>query len=125
MTDVSTSGFAAPGSARSSRSSSGTSQSATRSAPPSRRSWTASSSSISGAAGPDVSERRPWREDTLQVIFSGTKGLVAVCVLLCLERGLLELDESVSSYWPEFGKDEIRVRDVVSHRARLPGIEDR
>ena len=64
------------------------------------------------------------RSDTLQVMFSGTKGLVAVCVLLCLERGLLDLDEGVTSYWPEFGKDEIRVRDVVSHRARLPGIEE-
>jgi CubicO group peptidase (beta-lactamase class C family) len=70
-----------------------------------------------GAAG------RPWREDTLQLIFSGTKGLVAVCVLMLLERGALELDAPVARWWPEFGKEDVRVRDVVSHTARLPGID--
>jgi CubicO group peptidase (beta-lactamase class C family) len=70
----------------------------------------------------DRSTQRPWAEDTLQVVFSGTKGLVAICVLMLLERGLLDLDAPVSRYWPEFGKDEILVRDVVGHRSRLPGI---
>jgi CubicO group peptidase (beta-lactamase class C family) len=71
----------------------------------------------------DRSAGRPWREDTLQLVFSGTKGLVAVCVLLAIERRLLELDAQVSRYWPAFGKDAIRVRDVVSHTARLPGLD--
>jgi CubicO group peptidase (beta-lactamase class C family) len=71
----------------------------------------------------DARERRPWGPDTLQVIFSGTKGLVAVCVLLCIQRGVLDLEQSVCRYWPEFGKESIRVRDVVSHTARLPGVE--
>jgi CubicO group peptidase (beta-lactamase class C family) len=70
----------------------------------------------------DSSTQRPWAEDTLQVVFSGTKGLVAICMLLAIERGLLELDAPVARYWPEFGKDEILVRDVVGHTARLPGI---
>jgi CubicO group peptidase (beta-lactamase class C family) len=63
------------------------------------------------------------REDTLFVIFSGTKGVVAVCMLLLRERGLLDFDAPVSRYWPEFGKPEIRVRDVLAHTARLPGID--
>lgn len=71
----------------------------------------------------DRATGRPWAKDTLQLIFSGTKGLVAVCVLLLLERGRLELDAPVARYWPEFGKESVRVRDVVSHTARLPGIE--
>jgi CubicO group peptidase (beta-lactamase class C family) len=71
----------------------------------------------------DRPAERPWAEDTLQLIFSGTKGLVAVCLLIALERGLLELDAPVARYWPAFGKDEILVRDVVSHTARLPGID--
>ncbi len=65
-----------------------------------------------------------WREDTLQLVFSGTKGFVAVCVLIAIERGLLELEAPVARYWPEFGKEDIRVRDVVSHTARLPGIDE-
>jgi CubicO group peptidase (beta-lactamase class C family) len=67
----------------------------------------------------------PWKEDTLQVIYSGTKGLLASCMLILIERGLIDLDAPVAKYWPEFaanGKEKIRVRHVVSHRAGLPGI---
>ena len=72
----------------------------------------------------DSATGRRWEEDTLQVVFSGTKGLVAVCLLLLVDRGLLELDAPVSRYWPEFGKDDIRVRDVAAHTAGLPGIDE-
>ncbi len=74
-----------------------------------------------GMAAPGM----PWREDTLQVIYSGTKGLVASCMLILVERGLLDLDAPVARYWPEFaenGKDAVLVRHVVSHRAGLPGV---
>lgn len=69
---------------------------------------------------------RPWREDSLQLIFSGTKGLVATCVLVLLDRGMLTLEDPVARYWPEFaaaGKSDVRVRDLVAHTARLPAIE--
>ncbi|WP_433182354.1 serine hydrolase domain-containing protein [Actinoallomurus sp. CA-150999] len=73
----------------------------------------------------DRAAARPWRQDTLQLIFSGTKGLVAVCLLMLIDRGLLGLDDLVADHWPEFaaeGKGHLRVRDVVSHQARMPGI---
>src|SRR6185436_5278266 len=68
---------------------------------------------------------RPWQEDTIAGMFSGTKGLVATCLLLLIERGTLQLEARVADYWPEFaahGKDGIRVRHLVSHQAGLPGI---
>ena len=74
----------------------------------------------------DRSRDRRWERDTLVGIFSGSKGMVATCILLLLERGLLDLDTPVGHYWPEFaarGKDRVLVRDVVSHQARLPGLE--
>jgi CubicO group peptidase (beta-lactamase class C family) len=72
----------------------------------------------------DQASGRPWTEDTLQLVFSGTKGLVAIVMLMLLDRGLLDLSAPVSKYWTEFcGKDEITVRHVLSHTARLPGIE--
>lgn len=71
----------------------------------------------------DRDSARPWRRDTIQTIFSGTKGLVTTALLLLIEPGLLALDDPVCRYWPEFGKPDISVRDVVSHRARLPGID--
>ncbi len=66
-----------------------------------------------------------WNEDTLVGIFSGSKGITAICMLLLLERGQLELDAPVCRYWPEFaaeGKEGIRVRDVLCHEAGMPGL---
>jgi CubicO group peptidase (beta-lactamase class C family) len=73
----------------------------------------------------DRARRRPWRRDTIAGIFSGTKGLVATCLVLLVERGALDLDAPVRAYWPEFGaagKDDILVRHLVSHQAGLPGL---
>ena len=75
--------------------------------------------------GGEAAPGKPWREDTLQVIYSGTKGLLAACVLKLIEQGKLELNEKVVTYWPEFaqhGKGTVRVRHVISHGAGLPGI---
>lgn len=75
--------------------------------------------------GGEAAPGKPWKDDTLQVVFSGTKGLVAGCVLKLVEDGKLDLDAPVKRYWPEFaaqGKDRVLVRHVVSHRAGLPGI---
>jgi CubicO group peptidase (beta-lactamase class C family) len=71
----------------------------------------------------DREARRPWTRETLQPIFSGSKGLLATIMLMLIDRGLLDLEAPVSRYWPEFGKEEILVRHVASHTARLPGNE--
>lgn len=71
---------------------------------------------------------RPWQADTMQVIFSGTKGLVALCLLMLIDRGQLDIDLPVSAYWPEFGaegKEGVTVRQVVTHSAGLPGFMER
>jgi CubicO group peptidase (beta-lactamase class C family) len=67
----------------------------------------------------------PWREDTVQIVFSGTKGFVAVCLLVLIDRGVLDLAAPVARYWPEFaaaGKEDVLVRHVVSHVSGLPGL---
>ena len=69
----------------------------------------------------DARAQRPWSRDTLQLIFSGSKGLLATMMLILIERGVVDLDAPVSRYWPEFGKHDILVRNVVSHTAGLPG----
>jgi CubicO group peptidase (beta-lactamase class C family) len=68
----------------------------------------------------------PWTADTAQLIFSGTKGLVATCILLLLDRDEIRLDQPVSTYWPEFaasGKRDVLVRHLVSHQAGLPFVD--
>jgi CubicO group peptidase (beta-lactamase class C family) len=72
----------------------------------------------------DRQSARPWAAETLQLLFSGSKGLVATCLLILIDRGLLELDAPVSRYWPEFGKPEILVRHIASHTAGLPGLTE-
>jgi len=62
------------------------------------------------------------RSDQPALIFSGTKGLVAMCLLLLIERGQLDLDTAVSDYWPGFRHRDVLVRHVVSHTAGLPGL---
>ena len=74
----------------------------------------------------DATTGRPWEEDTLAVVFSSTKGVTATCVNLAMQRGLLDPDATVATYWPEFatnGKEAITVRQVVSHQAGLPLVE--
>jgi CubicO group peptidase (beta-lactamase class C family) len=62
------------------------------------------------------------RTDEPALIFSGTKALVAMCLLLLIERGQLELDSPVADYWTEFRHRDVLVRHVVSHTAGLPGL---
>ena len=75
----------------------------------------------------DAEAETRWREDTIQMVFSGTKGLVAVCLLVLLDRGTLELDAPVARYWPAFaaaGKGGVTVAQLVSHQSGLPGLHE-
>src|SRR5215471_1431962 len=64
--------------------------------------------------------------DTLQMVASTTKGVVAVAAHLLAQEGKLDFDSPVTRYWPEFGaegKQEMPVRWLFSHRAGLPAID--
>ncbi|ULN44848.1 beta-lactamase family protein (plasmid) [Mycolicibacterium crocinum] len=64
----------------------------------------------------------PWTRDTLAMCWSTTKGVVATCAHVLADRGDLDYDERVATYWPEFaqnGKGDITVRQVLSHSAGL------
>jgi CubicO group peptidase (beta-lactamase class C family) len=73
----------------------------------------------------DSAAGSPWRRENVQVIFSGTKGLVALCLLMLVDRGQLDLDAPASRYWPEYGglgKESVTVAELASHRARQPAV---
>lgn len=68
----------------------------------------------------------PWQADTRSCLFSVSKGITTLCVLMAVERGAIDLDAPVVSYWPEFGaagKEATTVRQVLAHRAGLPAPE--
>jgi len=74
----------------------------------------------------DPTTNRPYAEDTLQLVFSTTKGATAICANLLAQRGELDLDAPVARYWPEFaqaGKEDIPVRWLLCHKAGLPTID--
>ncbi len=50
----------------------------------------------------DPATGRPWEQDTLQLHFSTTKGVAAICAAILYERGQLDYDSPVTAYWPEF-----------------------
>lgn len=67
----------------------------------------------------------PWERDTLVRVFSTSKVMVIICVLLLYDRGLLDLDAPLAEYWPEFaqkGKGGITTRQVLVHSSGLPGF---
>lgn len=71
----------------------------------------------------DADRTEPWQKDTLACTFSATKGMTATCAHLLVERGLLDVDEPIATYWPEFaqsGKGDITMRMVLSHQSGLP-----
>jgi len=75
----------------------------------------------------DRKTRAPWEEDTLVVVFSATKGMAAMALAVAHSCGLLDYDEAVSTYWPEFaqhGKAAITVRQLLSHQAGLCAIDE-
>ena len=77
----------------------------------------------SGMATPD----RPWAEDTLVPVFSVTKGAAALVAQILADRGRMDLDAPVASYWPEFaarGKDRVRVRQLLNHTVGMPSFPD-
>ncbi|MFF0054927.1 serine hydrolase domain-containing protein [Streptomyces microflavus] len=78
-----------------------------------------------GVADPETG--RPWTRDTLQLVYSATKGATATAVHMLVERGMLDLDASVAKYWPEFaanGKADISVRWLLSHQAGLVALDE-
>jgi len=74
----------------------------------------------------DAAGMHPWRKDTLLNVYSTTKGIVACCVAILVDRGVLSYDETVASVWPEFaqsGKQHVTIAQVLSHQAGLPAFE--
>ena len=58
---------------------------------------------------------------------SSTKTVTSMAALMLADRGLLDLDEPVATYWPEFaanGKQDVRVRHLLSHTSGVAGWQE-
>ncbi|MCC6437741.1 MAG: beta-lactamase family protein [Acidimicrobiales bacterium] len=76
----------------------------------------------------DAAATAPWQRDTLVNVFSTTKTMSCLALLVCASRGLVDLDAPVARHWPGFeanGKDGVLVRHLLSHTAGLSGWQER
>ena len=66
-----------------------------------------------------------WERDTISIVFSSTKGAMALCAHMLADRGKLDLDALVTKYWPEYGqngKEKTLVTMLLDHSAGVPHI---
>jgi CubicO group peptidase (beta-lactamase class C family) len=63
----------------------------------------------------------PWRLETLVNVYSVGKPVAALCLLLLVDRGRLDLDDPVTRHWPGF-RAPATVRQVLAHTAGLPAF---
>ncbi|WP_329043241.1 beta-lactamase family protein [Streptomyces sp. NBC_00178] len=74
----------------------------------------------------DVDGNEPWAVDTVQIVRSAGKGVAAAVPLMLHQRGQVDLDAPVGTYWPEFkakGKERVLVRHLLAHRAGLAALD--
>lgn len=67
-----------------------------------------------------------WDENTITNVWSSTKTMAAMCLLVLADRGEVDLTSPAAKYWPEFataGKDKVEVRHFLSHMAGLSGMD--
>lgn len=78
-----------------------------------------------GWARADRSEE--WDEHSTVCMMSVAKGVTGICFNMLIDRGLVDPDERIAHYWPEFaqnGKQDITVRMVLDHTAAIPVLTD-
>jgi len=67
----------------------------------------------------------PWGRDTISIVFSATKGAMALCAHMLADRGELDLNAPITKYWPEFGQNGKEAATVVmtlDHSVGVPHI---
>jgi CubicO group peptidase (beta-lactamase class C family) len=76
----------------------------------------------------DSRREEPWKDDTLVLVWSATKGLGSACLLHTLQERQIGLDRAVAEFWPEFaqsGKASITLAQLLSHQAGLCALDER
>ena len=65
----------------------------------------------------------PFARDTLVNSYSVGKALTSAVALAAVTRGLVDLDEPVRTYWPDFPSDAT-LRQHLAHQGGLPAVRE-
>jgi CubicO group peptidase (beta-lactamase class C family) len=74
------------------------------------------------AGARDVASGLGWEADSMAMSWSTTKGVTSTALHMLADRGSLDYDATVASYWPEFaanGKRAVTVRQFMAMEAGL------
>ena len=64
----------------------------------------------------DFERRKQVQKDTVYRMWSNTKPITGVAAMICVEEGLLELDDPVSKYIPAFKNPVVRYQETTGRR---------
>lgn len=70
----------------------------------------------------DREKQIPIKRDTVFQVMSMTKPVTALAVVICAERGLLNLDDSVERWLPNLAKQKVKAADGATDRRRTMTI---
>lgn len=73
------------------------------------------------------SESEAWQTDTMSLCYSTGKGVLATLAHILASQGLVDYDQPVAEYWPEFaqkGKENITLAHMLSHQSGLFDIRN-
>src|ERR671933_697647 len=74
----------------------------------------------------DEARTQPWDQDTIVNVWSTTKTVTSLAVLMLASRGQVDVHAPVARYWPEFGaagKERVEVRHLLSHTSGVSGLD--
>lgn len=69
---------------------------------------------------------KAWTKDTLSLNFSTGKGVLVTLIHILVTHKLLDYDQPLANYWPEFGangKQNMTLREVLTHQSGLFNIQ--
>ncbi len=76
----------------------------------------------------DREQTKLWERDTVVLVYSTTKGVVALATHMLADRGLIDFEAPVADVWPEFaqaGKESLPLRQLLTHEAGLVTIDEK
>jgi CubicO group peptidase (beta-lactamase class C family) len=74
----------------------------------------------------DEARTQAWDQNTIVNVWSTTKTVTSLAVLMLASRGQVDVHAPVARYWPEFGaagKDRVEVRHLMSHTSGVSGLD--
>lgn len=77
-----------------------------------------------GSADPKTD--KPWTDETLALVFSSTKGALALCAHILIGEGKLDPHAPVTELWPEFGahgKGGATLQMMLDHTSGVPAFK--